>query len=108
MDEQKFQSIRKHYFSKIEYIDGIDFPISNEEFGDLEHLNFRGAKKFSIFFNTIVQKNSQIIRKTTNNWDFKSSKKHTTNDSIFVFIPRYFTYTVNWFYSTILHMAKSY
>ena len=66
-DELKFQSIRKQYFSNIKYIDNIDFQISNEEFGDLEHLNYRGAKKYSIFFNTIVQKNSHIIRKTTNN-----------------------------------------
>jgi hypothetical protein len=37
------------------FLDFADFPILNSEFGDLEHLNYRGAAKFSIWFNKLIE-----------------------------------------------------
>ncbi|WP_396150041.1 hypothetical protein [Flavobacterium sp.] len=54
-DKKAFDSIRKKHFSTIPYLDCIDFPLSNQEFGDFDHLNYKGARKFSIFFNQLVQ-----------------------------------------------------
>lgn len=54
-NEKVFDSIRKKHFRTIPFLDCIDFPLSNEEFGDFDHLNFKGAKKFSTFFNQLVQ-----------------------------------------------------
>lgn len=54
-DEKAFDSIRKKHFSTIPFLDCIDFPLSNQEFGDFDHLNYKGARKFSTFFNQLVQ-----------------------------------------------------
>ncbi|RXR27733.1 hypothetical protein EQG68_14615 [Flavobacterium piscinae] len=54
-DEKAFDSIRKKHFSTVPFLDCIDFPLSNEEFGDFDHLNYKGARKFSSFFNQLVQ-----------------------------------------------------
>ncbi|RAR51142.1 hypothetical protein [Flavobacterium lacus] len=55
-DEKAFDSIRKKHFSTIPFLDCIDFPLSNQEFGDFDHLNYKGARKFSTFFNHVVQR----------------------------------------------------
>ncbi|WP_420316467.1 hypothetical protein [Ekhidna sp.] len=41
--------------ASIEYLDFKDFPLLNSDFGDLEHLNHRGARKFSHFFNILLE-----------------------------------------------------
>lgn len=55
-EEEKFDSIRKKHFDSIPFLDCIDYPLSNEQFGDFDHLNYKGANVFSVFFNTLVQK----------------------------------------------------
>ena len=40
----------------VEFLDFSKFPLENSEFGDLEHLNYKGAKVFSEWFNTIITK----------------------------------------------------
>ena len=52
-NEEKFQRIRKLKFKNIEFLDFSKFPLNNNDVVDLEHLNFRGARKFSIWFNNI-------------------------------------------------------
>jgi hypothetical protein len=42
-------------FGDIEYLDFSKFPLSMEEYGDLEHLNEFGAKRFSIWFNKMIK-----------------------------------------------------
>ena len=54
-NEKIFQSILKSNFSGIEFLDFKDFPLSNSEYGDLEHLNYRGANKFSPFFDRLLK-----------------------------------------------------
>ena len=52
VNEKLFQKIRKEQFGTIEFLDFHDFPLTNDEFGDFDHLNYKGAKKFSEFFNS--------------------------------------------------------
>ena len=49
-NEEIFQNIRASNFPNVEFLDFTQFPISNEEFADLEHLNYLGANKFSQWF----------------------------------------------------------
>ena len=56
LNEKKYQSLRELKYSDIEYLDFSKFPLNNNEFGDLEHLNYKGAKKFSIWFNIMLAK----------------------------------------------------
>jgi len=53
-NELKFQDIRKSNFSNVEFLDFKDFPLHNNQFGDLGHLNFKGSRVFSIFFDNLL------------------------------------------------------
>lgn len=54
-NELKFKEILTGRFSEVEFIDFKDYPLFNSEYGDLEHLNHKGAKEFSVFFNTLLE-----------------------------------------------------
>ncbi len=54
-DEKTFQNIRTKQFNLIPFLDFHDFKLDNGEYGDFNHLNFKGAATFSEHFNTIVQ-----------------------------------------------------
>jgi hypothetical protein len=54
-NRKKFKEIRTTRFARVEYIDFKNYPLLDSEFGDFEHLNYRGAKKFSIFFNQLIK-----------------------------------------------------
>ena len=41
-------------FADIEFLDFAKYPLQNSEFGDFDHLNYRGARKFSIWFNQLI------------------------------------------------------
>jgi hypothetical protein len=56
-DEKAFDSIRKQHFDTVPFLDCINLPLSNDQFGDFDHLNYKGARLFSTFFNTLVQRN---------------------------------------------------
>ena len=56
-NEYFFQNVRQTRFSNIPFLDFKDFPINNSEFADLEHLNQKGTKKFTDFFNKLVGNN---------------------------------------------------
>lgn len=60
-NEIEFQSIRKTKFPTLEFLDFSNFPISNKEFADYGHLNIKGAKIFSIWFNSLLE--SGLIEK---------------------------------------------
>jgi hypothetical protein len=53
-NEATFNKIRSSVFSNIEFIDFKDFPLNDSDFYDLGHLNYNGAKKFSIYFNKML------------------------------------------------------
>lgn len=51
--EVMFQKYRKKNFSDIPFLDFQDFPMDDSEFKDLEHLNHKGARKFSLWFDKL-------------------------------------------------------
>lgn len=53
-NEQVFQRVLRKEFSATEFLDFKDFPLADSDFADSEHLNFRGARKFSLFFNRLL------------------------------------------------------
>jgi hypothetical protein len=59
--------IRKEKFSNIDFLDFNKFPLNDEDFADFGHLNYKGATKFSKWFNTMVNsglllnKNKQVL-----------------------------------------------
>jgi hypothetical protein len=57
--ESSFQEVRQKKFSTVPFLDFKNFPVQNSEFGDLQHLNYKGATKFSIWFNIQLQENSK-------------------------------------------------
>jgi hypothetical protein len=54
-NRKKFREIRTTRFATVEFLDFKNYPLLDAEFGDFEHLNYRGAKKFSIFFNELIE-----------------------------------------------------
>ena len=55
-NERLFQKVLKTRFAHVDFLDFKDFPILNSEFGDLGHLNFLGARRFSTWFNGLINK----------------------------------------------------
>ncbi len=52
--ETLFQSYRNTTFKELNFFDFKDFHIKDSEFGDLQHLNYKGAKKFSLWFEKYI------------------------------------------------------
>lgn len=61
-NEATFQHIRHKYFDSIPFLDLAGFPINNAEFADLEHLNYYGARKYSIWFGSLL--NAGLLSQT--------------------------------------------
>ena len=55
-NEKAFIKIKNEKFNTVEFLDFNDFPLTNNEFGDFGHLNYKGAKKFSVWFNQLLSK----------------------------------------------------
>lgn len=55
-NETQFLILKDSLFSKIDFFDFNDFSLRNDEFGDFGHLNYRGAYKFSNWFNNLLEK----------------------------------------------------
>lgn len=53
-NEKDFMKIKNERFGDVEFLDFNDFPIENYEFADFGHLNHKGAKKFSVWFNNLL------------------------------------------------------
>lgn len=66
-NEELYQQALRSLFFDLELLDFKNFPLASSEFGDPQHLNYRGAKKFSGFFNQLLEKgllekaNKQIV-----------------------------------------------
>lgn len=54
-NETLFQEIKKEVFPEITLLDYANLDVPNDHFRDLHHLNYKGAKKFSIIFNQWLQ-----------------------------------------------------
>jgi len=55
-NEEFYQQVLKSRYADLELLDFKDFPLEDLEYADLQHLNYRGAKKFSLFFDDILKK----------------------------------------------------
>jgi hypothetical protein len=53
----------KNDFGKIPFWDYSNYPLENDEFGDLSHLNHKGAMKFSSLINQVINKRKAINKK---------------------------------------------
>jgi hypothetical protein len=62
-NEQLFQKLVNEKYKNIPFLDFKDFPLNNTDFGDLDHLNYKGSTKFSVFFNSLIKE-----RNFYNNW----------------------------------------
>lgn len=54
-NEKLFQDVLKNRYASVAFLDFRLFPLSNKEYRDLDHINYLGAKKFSIFFNKLIK-----------------------------------------------------
>ncbi|MEO7314696.1 MAG: hypothetical protein ABIW47_05900 [Ginsengibacter sp.] len=55
--EKEFKNILNTFFYQTEFLDFRDFPLHNDQYGDFGHLNYKGAKSYSIFFNQLLRMN---------------------------------------------------
>jgi len=55
-NELKFKEILKTNFKNVEFLDFNNFRLNNSEFADSQHLNYKGAKKFSLYFDKLLKK----------------------------------------------------
>ncbi|MDP9080728.1 MAG: hypothetical protein M3O71_25205 [Bacteroidota bacterium] len=53
-NENEFFKIKAAMFSSVEFLDFNKFPLAEDEFADFGHLNYKGALKFSKWFNTTL------------------------------------------------------
>lgn len=54
-NEARFQKILHNELAGTELLDFKNFPLQDSDYGDLEHLNYRGAKKYSLFINKLLK-----------------------------------------------------
>lgn len=61
-NEKLFNSILSHNFEGVEFIDFSNYPLETSDFYDKVHLNYKGARKFSTWFNDLL--NQGLLNKT--------------------------------------------
>jgi hypothetical protein len=66
-NESKFREILKRDFGQLEFLDFSGFPLTNSEFVDLGHLNYKGARYFSIHFNNML---TRVLLQMENKQEF--------------------------------------
>lgn len=77
-NEIKFKEILQTKFSNLDFLDFNDFPLDNIEFGDFGHLNFRGAKIFSLWLDLRIKEalleksnKTELIKNQINQFGFE-------------------------------------
>lgn len=70
-NERVYQKIKKQRYSSIELLDFVNFPTRNADFSDLQHMNHRGAARFSKWFNKLLLQN---LLKMNNKQEFIDQK----------------------------------
>lgn len=73
-NEPELKRIINSQFSNIEFLDFKDYPLKNSEFGDFGHLNYKGARIFSGFFNNILDSGILIKNNKQDFIDIEISK----------------------------------
>ena len=54
-NEAIHKEILNSIFKNIDFLDFKDFELNNSEYRDFEHVNYKGANKFSIYFDSIIK-----------------------------------------------------
>jgi len=54
VNELKFKAILYSQLSEVEFLDFLNLPLNNSEYADFGHLNYKGAKLFSVFFDHLL------------------------------------------------------
>ena len=54
-NEAAFEKLARTRFSDVELLDFKDFPLDKSKFADPQHLNYKGATIFSLFFNGLLK-----------------------------------------------------
>ncbi len=54
-NEPYFQKMVHGRYSQVPFLDFKNFPLPISDYGDRSHLNYLGAKKFSLFFNNLLE-----------------------------------------------------
>ncbi|MBI9071800.1 MAG: hypothetical protein JEY94_09390 [Melioribacteraceae bacterium] len=54
-NEKLFSELLRSRFSNVDFLDFNNFPLEISDYYDLNHLNYYGARKFSIWFNTLLK-----------------------------------------------------
>lgn len=57
LNESDFLEIKNNKFKNVEFLDFDNFPLEDEQFADFGHLNYKGARVFSLWFNDLIKKN---------------------------------------------------
>ncbi|RZJ29436.1 MAG: hypothetical protein EOO48_07505 [Flavobacterium sp.] len=80
-NEKQFLAVKRILFNDIEFIDFKNFPAAHDEVGDFDHLNHVGARRFSLFFNGLLE--SGLLKSRNMQGDINAAMlKLTQNDSI--------------------------
>jgi hypothetical protein len=53
-NDVQYDSVRKADFADVTLLDFKNYPTPTEDCGDFEHFNYKGARKFSAFFNGLL------------------------------------------------------
>jgi hypothetical protein len=61
--ESVFQQVKQERYHDIPFLDFKDFQLEDDDFRDLQHLNYKGARKFSLWFQNKI---SDSLKKTKN------------------------------------------
>ena len=55
-NEARLLRIKDEKFNNVEFLDFDKFPLQDDEYQDFGHLNYKGAKVFSQWFNELLKK----------------------------------------------------
>jgi hypothetical protein len=80
-NEDKYMKIVKSRYTDIEYLDFSKFPLSNSKYGDLEHLNYKGAKTFSEWFANLL--NDGLLVKENKQGYINEKIKARTHNTVY-------------------------
>jgi len=81
VNEKEFIKIKNEKFKNIVFLDFNDFPLNNDEFGNFSHLNYKGARIFSLWFNELLKK-GMLTKTNKNEFIINEIKKARTNKNL--------------------------
>ena len=62
-NEKDFNNVLKNELAHVKFLDLVNFPLSDNDFRDPEHLNGQGAKKLSKWFNLFLKEDITLLFK---------------------------------------------